>query len=110
MFLYTIQKFFYLSEILGMNEIMESGQFVSFGDIIVPRFMGTASEPGYLAPMLPIILYYYFNIYIREKNRRIFFPLLITLIMALLTFSSAVYVLVIITTVVFIFQNYKKSV
>lgn len=73
-----------------INTHREATHKLSLFGITITRFMGTASEPGYLAPLIVGPMYYFSCCYIKKREYGKY--LTITFIISVLTFSSAVYV------------------
>ena len=103
--LYVTHHYFYMNKLLGWENILASGQIVNLLGMKVPRFMGTSSEPGYLASFLPMLLYYFIESNISHK--RIYIA--ITGLMIVATFSTAVYIATIAILVVFFANNEIKN-
>jgi hypothetical protein len=61
---------FGIGGILGIDDILKTGQYVMIGSLRIVRFMGTASEAGYLVPIIIPPLYYYLNKYIKSAESR----------------------------------------
>lgn len=103
-----------ISQVIGWDVIIETGQYVTIGGIRIPRFMGTASEAGYLAPLVVMPVHYFLSEYICAKSPRsrrgenLFYLFSIYLI-SIMTFSTAVYVFVAIVTLFVIGRNIGKS-
>ena len=85
--LYATHHGMYIGHVYGWDSILATGQVVNIGGLIIPRFSGTSSEPGYLTALLPMMLYFF--IVNPIKKYRLY--LMGTGIMILFTFSSAVY-------------------
>ena len=103
----------YLGKLTGRESFISNGQYISLGRFIVPRFMGTMAEAGYLAPILVIPIYYFLNQYIHDKNlgnsgNKSIFYFVISLILAALTFSTATYVFTVGTVAIAIIQNHRS--
>lgn len=81
----------YLGKLEGWDDILISGQYILIAGRKVPRFMGTASEAGYLAPLLVMPLYYFSISYIKQRKKDLKY-LLVTIFLILMTFSAAVYI------------------
>lgn len=86
--LYGTHHYFYMSKLLNWNDILASGQVINFSGLTIPRFLGTSSEPGYLAAFLPMLLYYFLNANIKHRS----FYTGVTCLMIIFTFSAAVYI------------------
>jgi hypothetical protein len=86
--LYGTHHYLYMSELLNWNNILASGQVINFGGVTIPRFLGTSSEPGYLAAFLPMLLYYFLRSNIKHRS----FYISATCLMVVSTFSAAVYI------------------
>lgn len=74
----------------------------TFGNFSIPKMYGTCMEPGYLVPLLALVLYYYLQAMTCYDNsgnaaRKARICVFITIILAMLTFSTAVYFTVFIT-------------
>ncbi len=102
---YAFGLYFYMGQIYGWNDILASGQYVKIYGRIVPRFVGTSSEPGYLAAFLPMLLYYF--IVANTKHR--YFYIIATSMMILFTFSAAVYIATATIVVVIIISHRTKK-
>lgn len=86
--LYGTRHYFYMSKLLNWNDILASGQVINFLGVTIPRFLGTSSEPGYLAAFLPMLLYYFLKANIKHRS----FYIVVTSLMIVSTFSTAVYI------------------
>ena len=102
------------SKLWGWDLIETTGQYFRMGGIRLPRFMGTTAEAGYLAPLLIMPIYYYLSFYIKDdknhKQRKNSLKyIIICYLMALFTFSAAVYVFVTLISFVVIINNANKK-
>ncbi len=97
-------------KVKGWNTLLENGQYVSVGPLNLPRFMGPTTEAGYMAPLLVMPLFYFLNLYINNgevniKRRQCMLYVILLLVISVFTFSSAVYLFVVIT---FLFVTFSK--
>lgn len=99
--IYGAHCYFYMSRLLGWNDILASGQVVNIFGVIIPRFLGTSSEPGYLAAFLPMLLYYFVESNVRYR----YFYIAITGVMVIATFSAAVYIATVIVLYIILINN-----
>ena len=98
---------------LGWNDIISTGQYVNVAGIRLPRFMGTSAEAGYLAPFLVMPIYFYINSYIgsmnqKKRRRRYLGYLVLTYVLAVFTFSTAVYAFAVLVTILALTKNVHK--
>ena len=103
----------YMCTILTKTAIINTGQYVKLGGILIPRFSGTCSEAGYLAPLFVITTYYYLKQYIcltsaKEKRKALYF-LIAIMVMTIFTFSTACYGFVAVVAVVTYLKNSKRK-
>lgn len=106
--LYVFQHYFYMGSLYGIEDYRDSGLFV--GSIWLPRFIGTCSEPGYLAPILSFPLFFYLKRILNQKKRHDMLFLSMCFLMVVFTFSAAVYFMAaLITTYVVIENLYTKK-
>ncbi len=87
---------FSINGILSYSDIIQSGQYIMIGPIKIVRFMGTASEAGYLISIILPPFYYYINKFIVEKfkdNKKCIINIAILSICILFTNSSAIYLI-----------------
>lgn len=103
--LYGFDRYFFMGSLLDLSNYRDNG--VYFGAFWMPRFIGTCSEPGYLAPILPVFLFYYFKrIFVLNIQNEIKY-LFLVLIMIITTFSAAVYVMSILVIIYFFLDNFR---
>lgn len=113
MALYIFNIYFYLGELCHFS-VNTSGQYIQIGSYILPRFLGSASEPGYLSPLLVMPTYYFGVMSIKpiegicKRNNAVLY-LLITIFLSLFTFSSALYFFEMITLVLVVLLNVNKK-
>ena len=103
----------YMGTIWSEQEMISQGQFVNIAGLTFPRFAGTCSEAGYLAPLFTITTYYYLKKYMsvsgsKNKKHSLSF-LMLTLFMALFTFSTAVYMFVGATLIITFSKNSQRK-
>lgn len=100
----TTRIHFFIGKIL-----FDLGQYVNFRGLFIPRFVGVCSEPGYLAPIIVMPIYFFLNTYLtkagKEKRESIRYMICLVIV-AIFTFSSAVYAFV---AFVFLFCIFKNS-
>lgn len=85
---------------------VEYSTLTIFG-ITIPRFFGTASEPGYLCPFFMMPLYYFFSGFINEKKYKI--EVLAIAVMLIMTFSSIVYILAILVCIYAMMKSKRRT-
>ncbi|WP_026523796.1 O-antigen ligase family protein [Butyrivibrio sp. MB2005] len=91
----VFNKFLYLGKIINAYEYFDAN-FIEIARYALPRLKGTCSEPGYLAPLMAMLLYYFISVYFkisvnkRERKKAIIY-IVIILVISLFSFSSAVY-------------------
>ncbi len=104
---YISGYYMYMGQIVQKMKVYEQGQIVRIGEILIMRFRGTASEPGYLAPLLPVTLYYFIDSLFKAggNKKKIVICIISIAVMTLFTFSSAVYMIQAITTIVALLRN-----
>lgn len=105
--LYVFQHFIIMGTLLDISAYKDNG--VNFGNLWVPRFIGTCTEPGYLAPILPMFLFYYLNKMLVFNNRHANKCLFACVLMIIATFSAAVYVMSALIVLYVFIKNYKKK-
>lgn len=103
----------YMGTIWGKERMIAMGQFVNLAGLTLPRFAGTCSESGYLAPLFTITSYYYLKEYMsvngsKKKKHSLLF-LMLTLVMTLFTFSTAVYLFVGLTLSITFLKNSQRK-
>lgn len=109
LFLYVTGGTFYLGSFKPNSAILATGQYVLLLGFKIPRFMGTCSEAGYLAPLLSFLMFYFLESYFgksaecKSKKARPYIIILICL--TLLTFSAAVIFFVLAVSVFSILKN-----
>lgn len=103
---------FIIGGIAGRSHIEESGQYILLGSFKIARFMGTASEPGYLTPIILPVLYYYINKYVMirgERKKGTILNISLILLCIAFTFSGAVYLLTAAIVGIVILGNLNKE-
>lgn len=97
--------FFGLGQRVFMNHMTSIWeiQTASYGGVELPRYSGTASEAGYLGPLLAMPLYYFIAIH-KSKINKYLLVLCVTLL--IVSLSSFNYLVIILGFVVF---NYQKN-
>ena len=103
-----------LGEICGWERIISSGQYYTVAGLIIPRFMGTSSEAGYLAPILVMPIYYFINVYVssikqKQLSKKSIIYLSITYIMVFFSFSTATYIFAMLTSIIAIINNLNEK-
>lgn len=95
---------------LVLGEFANQPGTVELSKITIIKVYGTCMEPGYLATLLPLALYYFLQILIyhgsnKKKRMSAMAYVAITLVLAGLTFSTAVYALIVLTLAVVSCRN-----
>ncbi|WP_026659364.1 hypothetical protein [Butyrivibrio sp. AC2005] len=88
-------RYFYLSDLLFAGDRYDAN-FISIAGHVFHRLKGTCSEPGYLAPLLAMMLYYFLMKYLDEYNTqrdniKYMTYIFVLFVISLFSFSSAVY-------------------
>lgn len=83
--------------------IVKTFSTFTIGNVSIERFSGTASEPGYLVPILALPTYYFFT---KFKNNK--FYCIASFFMLILTFSSFAYISLFILILYGLKNNRKK--
>lgn len=112
-FIYSTGGLLYLCTFRPKSFIIATGQYVSLFGLRLPRFMGTCSEAGYLAPLLSFLLYYFMNLYFgrdrQERRSKELKYIIIILTLAILSFSAAVLVFVGFTAVICVMKHINET-
>ena len=91
----------YMNELRGWSSLLSTGQFVDIAGLRIVRFMGSASEAGYLGPLLIMPYYFFLDRCITNKGKGVKKGkkfLIGALLCAMFTLSTAVYILFIVFT------------
>ena len=105
--LYLFKHYWFMGSLLDLSYYRDAGVYIS--SFWVPRFVGTCSEPGYLAPILTFPLFFYLNRVLINNKMNEFKYLITCIIMVIFTFSAAVYVFTGIIAVYFVLSNIKHK-
>lgn len=94
-FTVVTNNFFYLGNLSSTLDRYDAN-FITIAGHAFHRLKGTCSEPGYMAALLPMLLYYFLVRYIEEQNTKkenvkYGIYILILFVISLFSFSSAVY-------------------
>lgn len=103
---------FFMNTILTWKDIEKTGQYVVLGGRKFVRFMGSASEAGYLAPLLIMPYIYYLGELLEKKETSHNIEkkmCMMILICAVMTFSTAVYFMFVILTAVYFLKNISQK-
>lgn len=85
----------YMNELKGWSSLLSTGQFVDIAGLRIVRFMGSASEAGYLGPLLIMPYYFFLDRCITNKREGVkkWKKFLIgALLCAMFTLSTAIYI------------------
>lgn len=100
---FFVLEYIFNIQVVGFSFI-EPIQKITIGNIQIYRFVGSASEPAYIIPLLAMPLYYFTNN--KEKNR---FYLYLTLLFIFLTFSPFGYCILALNYLIFLKKLRKQK-
>ena len=105
----------YMGKIVGWDWLSSTGQFFTILGHNIPRFMGTTAEAGFLSSMIIMPVYYYLNIFVYNRNDECSVGyktskkyLLLTIVMAIFSFSTAVYCFLIGVVFLTLYKSIKR--
>lgn len=105
--MYCFKQYFYMGNMFDLGSYRDSGVYL--GSIWIPRFIGTCSEPGYLAPILSFPLYFYLKRFLIQKSTEDILYLSMILLMTIFTFSAAVYIFAGLVITYVLVENFKNK-